>query len=49
MKRSKNGDIGVGCWVEGPKGNWHLLDPRDPWSWFLYPILTLKEWLSEAT
>lgn len=45
MKRSTNGVIGVGSWVEGSKGNFHRLDPRDPWSWFLHPILTLEEWL----
>ena len=46
MKRSTNDIIGVGHWVEGTSGTWYRLDPRDPWSWFLYPILTLKEWLS---
>ena len=43
MKVGKNNIIGVGLWVERSNGNWYQVNPRDPWSWFLYPILTLQE------
>jgi hypothetical protein len=45
--RTGNGVIGVGHWVEmgsrrsGGNGRFFLLNPRDPWSWFMFPYLTL--------
>jgi hypothetical protein len=45
--RTGKGAIGVGHWVEmgsrasGGNGRWFLLNPRDPWSWFMFPLLTL--------
>jgi hypothetical protein len=48
MRRSNNGVIGVGHWVESNTGAWHRLDPRDPWSWFMHPLLTLQELLEEV-
>ena len=45
MRRSVHNVIGVGTWVEGSRqdGRWYRLDPRDLRSWFLHPVLTLKE------
>lgn len=41
--RTGNGVIGVGSWVEMNNGRWFCLNPRDPWSWFMFPLLTLQE------
>jgi len=46
VKYSDNNIIGVGRWVEGTNGRLYRIDPRDPWSWFLFPWITLKDWLS---
>lgn len=43
--RTGNGVIGVGTWVEMGNNRWFRLDPRDPWSWFMFPLLTLGEML----
>ena len=40
--RTGDGVIGVGTWVEH-NGRWWRLEPRDPWSWFMFPLLTLRE------
>ena len=44
MKQSRNNIVGVGWWVEGHAGTFYLLDPADPWSWWMFPILTLRAW-----
>lgn len=41
--RTGNGVIGVGTWVEIKDNRWFLLNPQDPWSWFMFPLLTLRE------
>lgn len=49
MKSSNNGVIGVGTWVESSyvAGRFYRLDTSDLWSWFLYPVLTLREFFDE--
>lgn len=49
MKPGTNNVIGVGTWVEGTReGRWYRLNPRDPKSWFLFPALTLREWIKHS-